>query len=106
MISRLGLAICRVVGRFLPDPFVIAVLLTLLTAGLALAFGDFPAKTPIPASLGGRAAALLDAWRSGDGLWKFLAFSMQMCLILVTGHALAESRPVRRVLEWLASRPL
>src|SRR5688572_6612965 len=105
MISRLGLAISRLVGRFLPDPFVIAVLLTLLTAGLALVFGGFPAKGPAPVPLGTRVAALLDAWRSGDGLWKFLAFSMQMCLILVTGHALAESRPVRRVLEWLASLP-
>jgi short-chain fatty acids transporter len=48
---------------------------------------------------------LLDAWRAGDGLWKFLAFGMQMCLVLVTGHALAASGPVRALLGGLAGVP-
>ena len=38
-ISRFGLAISRVFHRVCPDPFVIAILLTALTAILALAFG-------------------------------------------------------------------
>ena len=42
MISRLGLAISRVFERSAPDPFVIAILLTILTAILALIFGQFP----------------------------------------------------------------
>ena len=36
MISRLGLRICEVFRRTAPDPFVLAVLLTLLTAALAM----------------------------------------------------------------------
>ncbi len=48
---------------------------------------------------------LLDSWRSPSGLWTFLAFSMQMCLVLVSGHALAASAPVRRVLESVAAWP-
>ncbi len=101
MIARIGAAISRVFEKSAPDPFVLAVLLTLLTALLALTLGSFPDK-PDNAS---RATFLLDAWRGDAGLWRFLAFAMQMCLILVTGHALAASRPVARLIEALASLP-
>ena len=102
MISRIGVRIASVFRAIVPDPFVLAILLTILTAILALAFGCFPgdegAATPAW-------AALLDAWLSSDGLWKFLAFGMQMCLVLVTGHALASSPLVHRGILALASRP-
>jgi short-chain fatty acids transporter len=101
-ISRLGLAISRVFERTAPDPFVIAILLTLLTAALALAFGVYP---PQDLSLIDRAEHLLDAWRDNNGIWKLLSFSMQMCLILVTGHALAATKPVRRMIGALAATP-
>src|SRR5205085_2911541 len=39
------------------------------------------------------------------GFFAFLAFSMQMCLMLVTGHALAEAPLVKRGLRALAQRP-
>ena len=39
-----------------------------------------------------------------NSLWTILPFAMQMVLILLTGYALASSRPVRRLLEWIASR--
>lgn len=101
MISRLGLAISRVFHRVCPDPFVIAILLTALTIGLALIFGKFgPGQGPAARSL-----ALLDAWRGDDGFWKLLTFGMQMCLILVTGHALASTRPVRQLIQILADVP-
>lgn len=103
MISRLGLAISRVFERSAPDPFVIAILLTVLTAILALAFGSFP---PEDSSFLDRAESLLDAWRDGnEGIWKLLSFSMQMCLILVTGHALAVTRPVRAMIDALSDLP-
>lgn len=102
MISQLGVRICAVFRQTAPDPFVIAIFLTLLTAVLTLFWGEFAAAEGV----GGRAVALLDAWRSDEaGLWRFLAFGMQMCLILVTGHALACTKPVRRVIELLAARP-
>lgn len=101
MIARIGIFISRVFERVVPDPFVLAVLLTFLTAGLALWFGDFPGKAEGESS----AAYLLDSWRAGDGLWRFLAFGMQMCLVLVTGHALASSGPVRALLGGLAALP-
>jgi short-chain fatty acids transporter len=103
MISRLGLAVSRAFGRVVPDPFVIAILLTALTAALSLSWGE-----RLPPWRQGRIAALLDAWRGGqggDGLWSLLAFGMQMCLILVTGHALASAPPMRRAIERLARVP-
>jgi len=100
VIARLGQALSAFFARTAPDPFVIAVALTLLTALLAVVFGYDGAPTP-----GAKAAALVDAWRGPDGLWKFLAFGMQMALILVTGHALAASTPVRALITRLASIP-
>lgn len=105
MISRLGLAISRLFGRYTPDPFIIAILLSALTVVLALTLGDFSGAGPGPLTVGRKLMVLLDAWRGAEGLWKLLAFSMQMCLVLVTGHALAASPPVHRVLRAFASLP-
>lgn len=108
MISALGLRISAVFRRTAPDPFVLAILLTLLTALLALTIGDFrptAASPEPPATFAGRVSALLAAWRGDKGLWTFLAFSMQMCLILVTGHALATTPPMRRLIGLLAGLP-
>jgi short-chain fatty acids transporter len=76
------------VQRFLPDPFVFALILTviLFIAGLL-----FTGHGPIE---------MLQFW--GSGFWNLLAFAMQMSLILVTGHALASSPLVRKWLKNLA----
>ena len=85
------MALSRFFRATAPDPFVIAILLTGATYLLALAFTDRPA------------GALLDDWQAG--LWGLLAFGMQMCLVLVTGHALAASPPVARAVRALAGLP-
>lgn len=90
MVSRIGLWISRVFRRAAPDPFVIAIVLTALTALLAWGIGDFGTVGSRPGGAE-RAWALLDAWRGPSGLWALLKFSMQMCLVLVTGYALAET---------------
>lgn len=99
MISRLGSLCAKIFYHTCPDPFVIVILLTLVTAVLAMLFGTFPnGASP--------AAVVFDSWRDGStGIWKLLAFSMQMCLILVTGHALASAPLVRRTIHRLAGRP-
>ncbi|MBK7405261.1 MAG: short-chain fatty acid transporter [Phycisphaerales bacterium] len=93
MISALGLRISAVFRRTAPDPFVLAILLTLLTVALALALTP---STP---------ASLIDTWGGTEGVWSLLAFGMQMCIILVTGHALASSPPFSALLDRLASLP-
>ncbi|MBN3832261.1 TIGR00366 family protein [Burkholderia sp. Ac-20344] len=89
MIQRISRFFTQVVHRVLPDPLIFAILLTIVT--FALAFGLTP-NTPVQ---------LTTMW--GSGFWNLLAFSMQMVMILVTGHALASSPPVKRMLVALAS---
>ena len=90
MIGRLGAAFAARAERWVPTPFVLALILTGVTFLAALAIGASPGE----------------AWAGwGHGFWDFLGFAMQMCLILVTGHALAVSPPVRRLVEALASLP-
>ncbi|RPJ70906.1 MAG: short-chain fatty acid transporter, partial [Acidobacteria bacterium] len=100
-LDRVGLRISSAFERVVPDPFVIAILLTAVTAAIVLAVGRWPGLPPD----GSRLVAVLDSWRGEGGLWAFLGFSMQMSLILVTGYALAESRPVRAVIGRLVQRP-
>ena len=38
-----------------------------------------------------------------DGFWSLLSFSMQMALVLVTGHTLASSRLFKKMLSTFAS---
>ncbi len=83
--------------RFLPSPFAIAVLLSLLTLGLGITFGTFPEGT-------NAVAGTLRAWESG--LWnrELLVFAYQMMLILVLGHVLVLSKPAERLISALTSR--
>ncbi len=78
--------------RLLPDPFVFAILLTLLTA--ALAFLLAPHAAP---------GEILTAWYGG--IFQIFQFAFQMVLILVTGYALSTSRPVAGLLARTALLP-
>lgn len=90
MIRSMGEFFSRVAGRMLPDAFVFALVLVILTFILGVAV---------------QGASFVEmAGYFGDGVWGFLVFSMQMVLILVTGSALATSRPVGRLLAGIAAR--
>lgn len=93
MIRRLGARLERLFRAATPDPFVLAILLTALTGALALlkTSGDLP--------------AVVAAWQSPKGFWGLLEFAMQMCLVLVTGHALASAPAVRTVIAKLVDLP-
>jgi short-chain fatty acids transporter len=71
--------------RYLPDPFVFAILLTVLTMILAiLVEGRAPMDT-------------VGDW--GKGFWSLLAFTTQMAVILAMGYVLAAAPLVDRLLE-------
>src|SRR5262245_23545165 len=76
--------------RWVPDAWVIAVLLSAFVFLLALLCTD---SGPFD---------LLRAW--GGGFWELLAFAMQMCLIIVSGYVIAVAPPVQRGLVRLAAR--
>ncbi len=80
---RLGALARRGFGRIVPEPFVIAVGLTTTVLAMALVVG-----TPV--------ADVLRAWSGGEGLWALLTFTMQMCVMLVLGTALATTPAVHK----------
>lgn len=79
--------------RYIPSPFVIAVLLTLFTMLLALFFTENTTEQAHP-------IAVLTFWE--EGIWNnsLLVFAYQMMLILVLGHVLVLSAPV----SWLIDK--
>ena len=103
MIRWLGTRVSQVAERWVPDPFVIAIALTMATLALCwIVTGS--TLLEVIGWWGGRVKgdALLPR---EQGVWKLLTFSMQMCLILVTGHALASAPMVKRAIAALADRP-
>ncbi|MEW1952780.1 TIGR00366 family protein [Terrabacter sp. NPDC080008] len=85
----------RYVEKWMPDPYLFAVILTIVV--VVLTFVLVPG-----ASLGG----VVDGWYKGVwGEGNIFTFAMQMILILVGGYTLAEAPLVKRGLQWLASKP-
>jgi short-chain fatty acids transporter len=76
--------------RWMPDPFVIAIGLTLATA--TAAFFLAPKGTP---------DVIITSWYKG--IFDILAFAFQMILILATGHALANAPIVKRGIRAIVS---
>ena len=81
----------KMVQRWLPEPFIFAIILTLIAGILAM---PICRQTPIE---------VIENW--GGGVWNLLAFAMQMALVLVSGSALASARIVKRGISALASLP-
>ncbi|PIE04018.1 MAG: short-chain fatty acid transporter [Spirochaetales bacterium] len=89
MVRSLGKFFSKVARKWLPNAFIFAVILAIIVfiLGMLVEGASFMEMTTY----------------MGGGMWKFLAFSMQMVLILVTGSALATSKPVHGFLKSLAS---
>lgn len=81
----------RLVQRWLPEPFIFAILLTLVAAVVAMGVCS---QSPVE---------VLEHW--GGGVWNLLAFAMQMALVLVCGSALAAAPAVKRAIDALARLP-
>ena len=89
MLNRASKPFVKLVERYLPDPYIFVLLLTLVTFVLAVVIQN---QTPL---------TTIQQW--GDGFWGLLTFSMQMLLVLVTGFMLACTPLVKALLERLAS---
>jgi short-chain fatty acids transporter len=81
----------RFTERWVPDSWVVCMMLTSVTLALAV-FG---------AGVGVEEAVL--AW--GGGMWNLLELAMQFTIALVAAHACVSSRPVDRLLDRLAGLP-
>ncbi len=82
--------------RFLPSPFVIAILLTLVTIFLAFFFTEGPQDES-------HFLVILSFWE--HGIWNnaLLVFAYQMMLILVLGHILVLSKPMNLMISKLTN---
>jgi short-chain fatty acids transporter len=87
----------KLVERFLPSPFVIAILLSAITFFLALIF------TNQDGNIFKQSQSILGYWQTG--FWELLAFTMQMVLILLLGHTLALTPVFSRIINKIASIP-
>jgi short-chain fatty acids transporter len=80
----------RILNRYTPDPFVIAIGLTWIAIACAVGMTE---------------SGILDAIRAwGNGLWDLAGFTFQMAFMLVAGFSVATSPPVQRALSRLISR--
>ncbi|MEQ5829445.1 short-chain fatty acid transporter [Sulfitobacter sp. NFXS29] len=91
MLYRLGVACSSFTRAYIPNPFIFAIVLTGLTAVLAMVM------TPTGP------AQVVGLWY--DGFWNLLTFAMQMTVILLFGYVLASSPPVERGIERIARLP-
>lgn len=91
IIEGLAHASTMVMQKFLPDAYIFAVILTIIVFVASMIFTK-------QGFIG-----LVGHW--GKGVWSLLAFSMQMVLVLVTGHALALSPPFKKLLDHLSNIP-
>ena len=87
----IGAGLTRLTERWVPDAWVICMILTVLALFLAI-FGA--GASPEQAVL---------AW--GGGLWHLLELAMQFTLAMVAAYACVVSRPVFRLVDRLASLP-
>jgi short-chain fatty acids transporter len=81
----------KLVERFLPDPYIFAIVLTFFVFIVAMLVTQ---STPF---------TVVEAWYGG--FWSLLSFSMQMAMILVTGTILATAPLFKKGLGKLASLP-
>ncbi|MDP5206684.1 TIGR00366 family protein, partial [Alishewanella sp. SMS9] len=88
MLNTAAKPFVRLVERYLPDPYIFVLLLTIVVFAAAVLFEQ---QSP---------QQVLQQW--GDGFWGLLSFAMQMLLVLVTGYMLASTPLVKAILDRLA----
>ncbi len=91
LVARLALGLTAWTERWLPDAFIFALVATLLVIVAALA----ATSATLP--------QVVDAW--GRGFWELIPFTLQMALVIITGHVLATSPPMGRVIRSVAGWP-
>lgn len=88
MLATASKPFVKLVERYLPDPFVFVLILTMLVMICAVVFQQQSV------------AIVLQQW--GGGFWNLLSFSMQMLLVLLSGHMLASTAAVKTGLNTIA----
>ena len=88
MFRKISNGCVHMVNRFLPDPFIFCIILTVIVFVASMPATDMG---PI---------AMIGSW--GTGIWGLLEFSMQMALVLVLGSTLAQAKVVKGIVSSVA----
>lgn len=88
MLTKLGQKFTDGFTKYMPSAYVFALLLTIVTGVLALAFTE---SEPID---------ILAGWY--NGFWDLLAFGMQIVLIIITAYCIAQSSPVKKGIDYIS----
>ena len=91
LVARAALTLTAWAERWLPDAFIFALVATVLV--VLAAMGATSASV----------AQIIDAW--GGGFWELIPFTLQMALVIITGHVLATSEPMGKVIRGIAMWP-
>lgn len=90
-IERIGQRVAAIIERWMPSPFLFAIILTYLVYIIGILIeGTGPFEMAL-------------FWF--DGFWIFLEFAMQMTLIIMTGFVIAYHPRVNAMLQWLTEQP-
>ncbi len=90
MLRKLAGFFTYIMRHFLPDAYLFAILLTFLSVILALIYTN------------AGIIKVVQTW--GDGIYGIVGFAMQMILVLTTGYILALTPPMKKLLDWIASK--
>jgi short-chain fatty acids transporter len=90
MIHKLGRKFTDIFQKNMPDAFVFALVLTLITGLMAYFWMDTTAME------------VVGSWY--DGFWMLLEFGMQMVLLVITGYSIALSPVVKVAIDLLATK--
>jgi short-chain fatty acids transporter len=91
LVARAAIRLTAWTEKWIPDAFVFALLATIVVFTAALIW--------TPSTF----IQVVDAW--GGGFWDLIPFTLQMSLIIITGHVLATSAPIGRAIRAIAGWP-
>lgn len=91
MLHNFSKKLCELAEKYMPEPFTLATMITFFVCAIAVLC------TPTTST------QVLEYWYKD--FWSFLPFSMQMCMILVTGFALSTTSVVKKMICYVACWP-
>jgi len=89
MLRKISNLFTRIIGEYLPDPFILAILISFLV----LIAGTFNGHSP---------TEMISFF--GKGFFSLNSFTMQMLLVLVTGHILANTKASHTGISYIIQR--
>lgn len=91
LVGNAGSKLCHFTQRWVPDSWVVCMILTVLAILLAM--------------LGAGASLNESVLAWGDGMWALLELAMQFSIAMIAAHACVSSKPVFTLLDRLATFP-